>query len=537
MGAPCQKGIVPVIPYAVVASSHLDIRSRMSTSPRKGHSLEGKELGNYVVRSLLGQGGMGAVFAGEHRTLGTPVAIKILHGTYAGNPMITQRFFQEARAAREINHPAIVDIFDFGQSDDGVLFIVMELLEGLSLGQMLAETRLTQQMTARIGAQVADGLASAHEHGIVHRDIKPDNIFLVGDRVKILDFGVAKVFASADQTGTDSLLGTPRYMAPEQARGAKNVSAQSDIYSLGVILFRMVTGRFPFEGDMAALITATLFNPPPKPSEFADVSDALEALILQCLEKEPAARPADMAEVRERLAKLAGAALAMIDITRTLEAEAPIMELARTLQDNVPSMVLRLPPSLNRAPETTAKTPAKAAKEPVKAVAAPAPVASPSRGWLAPVALGVVLGVGGAIAASWLKKGDPPHQPPVAAVTAPAPAPRPPPVPAPAKVSVKVQSVPPGARVMIEGQPAGMTPVDLSLVLPREVELLLDGHRPARQTVTRGGNFTIELLAEAAPVDAPAEKKKSRQHEERGEGISPSGTPDPPLSAKGSDGK
>ena len=280
----------------------------------KPHPTVGKEYGNYVVRGLLGEGGMGAVFAAEHKFLGDHVAIKILHGTYAQNRSVTERFFLEAKATRDISHPNVIKIFDFGMAEDGGLYLVMELLEGRTLTSFLQAGRPEEKVLARIGAEIADGLAAAHEKGIIHRDLKPDNIFLVCDGLKILDFGIAKVLTSSGgngpaKTGTGALLGTPRYMAPEQAKGAKFVGPHSDTYSLGVILFEMVTGRAPFEaGDLAELLTKILLEPAPRPSEFAPVSPELEELIVSCLAKDPAARPSGMDEVRERLGKLAGGA-------------------------------------------------------------------------------------------------------------------------------------------------------------------------------------------------------------------------------------
>src|SRR5260370_13139382 len=209
----------------------------------QGHPMSGKEIGNYRLLELIGEGGMGAVFAGEHRYLGSAVAIKILHGSYAGNPSVTQRFFQEAKSALEIGHPGIVKILDFGQAPDGSLYLVMELLKGQNLREAMAGGKFDEASTARIGAGTADAIAAAHAKSIIHRDLKPDNIFLVGDQIKVLDFGIAKVMSSSGATRTGALLGSPQYMAPEQAKGTKQVGAWSDIYSLGAILFEMLTGR------------------------------------------------------------------------------------------------------------------------------------------------------------------------------------------------------------------------------------------------------------------------------------------------------
>src|SRR5262249_55217443 len=157
---------------------------------------------------------MGTVFAAEHRYLGHPVAIKVLHGSYAGNPNITQRFFQEAKSTALIGHPGIVKVLDFGQAADGSLYLVMELLSGESLRHAMSQRTFDEATTARIGAAVADAVGAAHAKSIIHRDLKPDNVFLVGDAVKVLDFGVAEVMSSSTTTRTGALLGSPQYMAP-----------------------------------------------------------------------------------------------------------------------------------------------------------------------------------------------------------------------------------------------------------------------------------------------------------------------------------
>ena len=266
------------------------------------HPLIGKDLGNYTIKSLIGEGGMGVVFAGEHRFLGSKCAIKVLHGSYANNPVVTQRFFQEAKSSLEIDHPNIIKILDLGQSSDGALYLVMELLTGRSLGQAIAEEKFGEGAVARIGSLIAEGLAAAHAKGIVHRDLKPDNIFLTGDQVKVLDFGIAKVMQSSSSTKTGSLLGTPQYMAPEQAKGSKHVGPHTDVYALGAILFEMLTGRPPFEGeDLPELLAKQLFEPPPSPRAFVACSTEMESIILSCLEKDPTARPTSMLELRDQL--------------------------------------------------------------------------------------------------------------------------------------------------------------------------------------------------------------------------------------------
>lgn len=430
-------------------------------------ALTGRELGNYVVGELLGEGGMGAVFAGHHRFLGTKVAIKVLHGTFANDAAATQRFFQEAKASLEIGHPNVIKILDFGQSQEGSLYLVMELLDGLSLKDALAANGPFSETDAvRIGSAICDALAAAHAKGITHRDLKPDNVYLPRDGgVKVLDFGIAKV-QSTSSTQTGALLGTPIYMAPEQCRDAKLVGPHTDVYAMGVMLFEMVTGQPPFYGGLHEVLAKHLFEAPPKPSMLVNVSPELEALIMQCLEKQPEDRPASMSAVRDRLRRLT---------TQTVSIQpgaAPAVE----------------PP--------TASTLSRAAGEAV-------PVAQPPRksGVLIGGAL-VVLALAGGAAALFRHSSPPTEHPTVAAPPRPvAPAPKPvevPPPPtqkAPEPVQAVVRSQPAGATVTVDGAVVGTTPALVKLVPPKEIILQRDGYQPAREIVTSAGELDITLIA------------------------------------------
>lgn len=269
------------------------------------HPLEGKVCGNYVIQTLLDQGGVGLVFIGQHRFLDERVAIKILHD--AGDAEMGRRFFQEAKATRTIDHPNVVRIIDFGQEEKG-LYLVMELLSGESVAGALERGPLDEASVARIGAAVAGGLQAAHAKGIIHRDLKPGNIFLCSDgQVKLLDFGLAKVKASADQTAAGIVVGTPQYMAPEQVRqtAKAKLGPWTDIYGFGAVLFRMLTGRLPFVGkNLIELLGHHLNSKPPRPSSLAKVSEEMDDLVLQCMEKNPEARPASIGEVRVKLLRI-----------------------------------------------------------------------------------------------------------------------------------------------------------------------------------------------------------------------------------------
>jgi serine/threonine-protein kinase len=276
------------------------LESRATVATYEG--VIGTQLGAYRVLDRLGQGGMGSVWTGEHVVLGRRVALKVLHPAYSARPDIVTRFFNEARAAVKIADPGTVEIFDFGQHTDGTAYLVMELLDGEPLDRRLARQGVLDPRSAlRIVGQVATTLAAAHACGIVHRDVKPENIFLIrdpavegGERAKILDFGIAKIGGgTAMPTQTSAVFGTPLYMSPEQCRGAGYVDARSDLYALGCVLFELVTGRPPFRGQgMADLVMAHLRETPPTPSTIAPgIAPEVDHLVLRCLAKRPDARP------------------------------------------------------------------------------------------------------------------------------------------------------------------------------------------------------------------------------------------------------
>jgi tRNA A-37 threonylcarbamoyl transferase component Bud32 len=276
----------------------------------------GRSIGNYKIVRVLGEGGMGTVYLAEHPMIGKRVAVKMLRPDLGADPGLVSRFFQEAKAVNEIRHPNIVDISDFGHTQDGIVYFVMELMEGQSLRDRLsAKGPLPLSEAITCARQVIDALAAAHRVGIVHRDLKPDNIFLVTDtqvpggfRSKLFDFGVAKLLGEKQaqvghKTVDGAVVGTPFYMSPEQAL-CHDVTAAADIYAMGVVLYEMLTGTVPFRSEqLVLLLNAILKQPAPPPSKARpQIPPWLDRIVLRCLEKDPEARPRNMEEVSAVLA-------------------------------------------------------------------------------------------------------------------------------------------------------------------------------------------------------------------------------------------
>ena len=268
----------------------------------------GRVVGKYRILGQLGEGGMGIVYRAAHVVLGSPAAVKVLLPQFTKDPVVVDRFFQEAKAASGIRHAGIVEVFDYGRLPNGQAYIAMELLRGEDLASFLARHgKLGAPLATQIAMQVLSALDATHMVGVIHRDLKPDNIYLVRDtgapgaiRVKVLDFGIAKLVGNAagaqrtprPKTKGGAILGTPAYMAPEQCRGGVELDARADLYAVGCILFELLTGRPPFvsagDGEIMAM---HIYEPPPRLSNLEPgLPVELDALVAKLLTKAPADR-------------------------------------------------------------------------------------------------------------------------------------------------------------------------------------------------------------------------------------------------------
>ncbi|HEY5926615.1 MAG TPA: serine/threonine-protein kinase, partial [Kofleriaceae bacterium] len=257
----------------------------------------------FELERVAGSGGMGTVYRALDRVTGEPVAFKVLRSASLD---AASRFAREVRILSGLRHPGIVRYIADGRTEEGEMWLAMEWLDGESLSQRLARGGLTATESVELVRRIAEALGAAHERGVIHRDLKPSNLFLTdGDleRVKVLDFGVARV-ADVASTRTGVMVGTPGYMAPEQARGERNVGARSDVFALGCLLFECLTGKPPFVGDnVMAILAKVLLEDAPRVGVLrSDVPEALDDLVARTLSKQPDQRPRDGAQLASELA-------------------------------------------------------------------------------------------------------------------------------------------------------------------------------------------------------------------------------------------
>ncbi len=256
----------------------------------------GQKLSHYRLIEKIGEGGMGVVHLAHDTRLQRDVALKVLPAGLLSDETVRGRFRREARALSKLNHPNIATVHDF-DTQAGVDFLVMEYIRGVTLNDKLSAGALPEETVVHLGTQLAEGLAAAHDEGVMHRDVKPGNLRVTPDgRLKILDFGLAKLLQPVDpsattavtMTGTQGIVGTPMYMSPEQFRG-EEVDARTDIFATGIVLYEMATGQRPFEAKSAMALVADIQHKTPTPPNQVNpsISPRLEEVILKCLEKQP----------------------------------------------------------------------------------------------------------------------------------------------------------------------------------------------------------------------------------------------------------
>jgi serine/threonine-protein kinase len=397
--------------------------------PQPGDLIAGK----YRLETQLGRGGMGAVYAARHTTTGRRFAIKLLSHELAGDAQAEARFLREATLASAINHPAIVEVYDVGHHE-GFPYMVMKLLQGETLGQRLRRGTLSPQEAIAILVPVLDGIGAAHDNGIVHRDLKPDNIMLEREggieRPRVLDFGISKLVGGTDNrtglTRPGTSIGTPDYMSPEQVRGVADLDGRTDVYALGVILYEMLTGAVPYEGNNYADLVLKIVNggAPGIRAWNTELSEELEAIVARAMAASREQRFASVKELSDAL-----------------------VHFKRSRPSTVGPRATRPRPSSGSTPFATE------ANAPVVV-----PVRSPRLGY----ALGAVAGLLATSGLLWLFWPESSAAPPVkAAASAPA---RPPPAPAPkpkvAKLEVapQPQPQPPAAQPTLAAEPVAPTP-------------------------------------------------------------------------------
>jgi eukaryotic-like serine/threonine-protein kinase len=459
----------------------IEAPSRDKRDPYVGAIIDGR----YKVETVLGEGGMGVVYRCSHTIIGKKLALKVLRADLARDGEVTERFLNEAKSASAIGNPHIIDISDFGQLPDGSTYFVMEFLTGQSLTAAVHAGPMPEPRLLGIARQLGEALGAAHTAGIVHRDLKPDNIFLIErgaekDFVKILDFGIAKVSTSAGKlTRAGAVFGTPHYMSPEQAAGVE-VDHRGDVYSLGIILYELSTGKVPFDSDnFMGVLTQHMYKPLTPPRQLVAnpemLSAGLEAVIVKCLAKRPEHRYQSMAEV-------------VADVDRLLAGAAPGAARGRHEDFSMPAGYFDdALPGMPRRRSNTAL-----------------------------IAAGLVLLAGVGFGASLLlRQRTPPAAPPQTAQRSEAPpATTTPPkgpeaAPGPALRQVLVATEPVAATIYRGNEDLGMSPVSIDVPEGQSVELSLraEGFRDMRVVVdgteTRQ-SIRLERAATAKPKGAKA---------------------------------
>jgi serine/threonine-protein kinase len=504
----------------------------------------------YRIVRLLGEGGMGAVYEGEHLLIKKRVAIKCLHAQYAQNPEVVARFHREALAATSIGHQNIIEVTDLGRFPDGSVFMVLEFLQGRDFANLIEdEGPQPLNRVVHIMMQICDALTAAHDKDIVHRDLKPENVFLIRrgddrDFVKLLDFGISKMKSASDtpsssMTRTGMALGTPYYMAPEQAQGRKDVDHRADIYALGVILFRALTGQHPFDHDSYPMLVLKICTEPPPPLRRyrPDLPPELEQVAAKMLAKTPDERFPNCAAVKVALRPFASFS------------DVPVVnEVPRNDALPLASIAGYVPPA-PAAVTPGPNTPAPVSETLGTPLATQTSVTIPGTS-RAPLFVGagvvaLLAIVGGGVALSGALSGPPaetpaPTPPPIAIPVAQpvvpppiAPIPVPTPTPAERTVNIRIATTPPTAELLIDGRrranpfnaqlpysedlhsievraPGFVTVMqDLDLSLTQEINLALErgsgtqDRRTARPSAPTAGPAPQGTSPSSAPAPTP----------------------------------
>jgi serine/threonine-protein kinase len=475
-----------------------------------------ERIGPYKVVRELGRGGMGAVYEAIQEPIGRRVAVKILHSKYAQDPAITARFFNEARAVNLIDHPGIVQVSDYGQMPDGTAYLVMEYLRGETLSQRQKQKGLLPLAdVVRLARQIASALAAAHQKNVYHRDLKPDNVMLVPDpqseipgreRAKLLDFGIAKVAeppidsdsgtneaghsgARAPRTSTDVVMGTPRYMAPEQCKGGVQIDDKADVYSMGVMLYEMLAGRPPFMGASGEVLAMHIYEQPPPLRQVAPhVPEDLAQLVHRLMAKKKDERP-NMQQVMQGLDELS-----MKHPTSVLQAIHLPPGLLPTAGATPPSSSPAMTPAAGSQPGTLGHATGQAA------AVHPAKKKTALLVGLGAATLLVV--AGGVVALRTLGTSPPP--PVVKPVVTPETPPPPKPAPKPTVVHWKIKSEPAGASVVrvSDQQLLGKTPLETDVPIGEgevEVKLSAPGFSERVLKLSRSADERREEKLDALP--------------------------------------
>jgi serine/threonine-protein kinase len=513
----------------------------------------GDRVGEYRIEGKLGEGGFGAVFRAVHPVIGKHAAVKVLSRQFSANPQMVSRFIAEARAVNQIRHRNIIDIFAFGQLADGRQYYVMELLDGTPFDRYLASNkRLTLAQAHPILRGITRALDAAHAKGILHRDLKPENVYLVFDedggvQAKLLDFGLVKLLGEGSgggehKTKTGTPMGTPYYMSPEQCRG-KDVDRRTDVYALGALVFEVLTGEVPFNGESTMdVLVKHMTQDPPRPSRvWSGVPPELDEPIVRMLAKEPSDRPASVTEAFELLVAAGNAAGALataaplpspsdahgqpyhaVPTVPTYEGAAPPAPRAAHAASGPPAAVRVITGDPDASPNGSTFLASESD------IGAPRSRARAPMGALVVAMLAVV--VGGAVVVTAMRSTSSASHAtvgstasaasgaPAASVAATVPsgssgsrdAPREP--AAIADVELRIEGAPSGATVQRDGQELGVVPGPFALKPGTPVTLVVSakGYKPRELAVTPTTNATIattlEKQAAAAAATVPAAK-------------------------------